>query len=229
MRPRRSPAARDEWISQPVYNSKTTAGAFAAENRGMQTVSIAPDCAPVISDETTDESLMLMMQTAICRSTVDAVFSEIFRRYESRLTQWCSRLAHDPARGADLAQEVFLRAYRYRHTWRGDSRFSTWLYAIARNHCINTIRKIESDPLGNADEFPAGLADGAEDVLAEAERSQRFERLWATMNRALTSTEKRVMVLHYGYDSSLAAITQGLRLSNPSGAKAYIVNARRKL
>ena len=172
---------------------------------------------------------MLMMQSARSQSTVDNLFSEIFRRYQNRLALWCSRLAHDPARGADLAQEVFLRAYRYRHTFRGDSRFSTWLYAIARNHCINTIRRLESDPLGNADEFPAGLTDGAEDVLAGAERSQRFERLWATMNEALTNTEKRVMVLHYGHDFTLSAITHGLMLSNPSGAKAYIVNARRKL
>lgn len=183
----------------------------------------------VVSAETTDENLMLMMQSAPLRSTVDTVFSEIFRRYQTRLAMWCSRLSHDPARGADLAQEVFLRAYRYRHTWRGDSRFSTWLYAIARNHCINSVRKLESDPLGNADVFPLGLADGAEDALAEAERAQRFERLRATMNEALTTTEKRVMVLHYGHDFSLAAITRGLMLSNPSGAKAYIVNARRKL
>jgi len=195
----------------------------------MRNVSTPQDCEPVFSGETTDETLMLMMQTAPCQSTADYLFSEIFRRYQNRLALWCSRLAHDPARGADLAQEVFLRAYRYRHTYRGDSRFSTWLYAIARNHCINTIRKLESDPLGNADEFPVGLADDGEDVLAETERSQRFERLWATMNEALTSTEKRVMVLHYGHDFSLAAITQDLMLSNPSGAKAYIVNARRKL
>jgi RNA polymerase sigma factor (sigma-70 family) len=195
----------------------------------MRNVSTPEDCAAVVSGETTDESLMLMMQSARCQSAVDSLFSEIFRRYQNRLALWCSRLAHDPARGADLAQEVFLRAYRYRHTYRGDSRFSTWLYAIARNHCINTIRRLESDPLGNTDEFPAGLADDAEDVLTETERSQRFERLWATMNQALTGTEKRVMVLHYGHDFSLAAITHRLMLSNPSGAKAYIVNARRKL
>jgi RNA polymerase sigma factor (sigma-70 family) len=193
----------------------------------MRNVSTSEDT--IVFAGTTDESLMLMMQSEGRQSTVDSIFGELFRRYQSRLAMWCSRLAHDPARGADLSQEVFLRAYRYRHTWRGDSRFSTWLYAIARNHCINAVRKLESDPLGNAGEFPLALADGAEDALSETERSQRFERLWATMNEALTHTEKRVMVLHYGHDFSLSAITRGLMLSNPSGAKAYIVNARRKL
>ena len=41
--------------------------------------------------------------------------------------------------------------------------------------------------------------------------------------------EARVMALHFGYEVPLAAITQQLALSNPSGAKAYVVNARRKL
>jgi hypothetical protein len=39
----------------------------------------------------------------------------------------------------------------------------------------------------------------------------------------------RVMALHYGHEVPLAAITRQLSLDNPSGAKAYIVNARRKL
>lgn len=176
-----------------------------------------------------DETLMVLMQSATDRDSIDMLFSELFRRYQFRVTAWCGRLVRDPARGADLAQEVFLRAFRYRNTFRGDSRLSTWLYAIARNHCINTVRRRAFDPLVNADEFPVDLADDTENAHAGTERAQRFERLWTTMNAALTRTERRVMALHYGHDFSLAAITHDLMLSNPSGAKAYIVNARRKL
>ncbi|HWD99772.1 MAG TPA: sigma-70 family RNA polymerase sigma factor [Bryobacteraceae bacterium] len=172
---------------------------------------------------------MLLMQSATDRDAVDMLFGELFRRYQFRVTAWCSRLVRDPGRGADLAQEVFLRAFRYRNTFRGDSRLSTWLYAIARNHCINTVRRRAFDPLVNSDEFPPDLADDTENAHTETERAQSFDRLWATMNAALTHTERRVMALHYGHDFSLAAITNHLMLSNPSGAKAYIVNARRKL
>jgi RNA polymerase sigma-70 factor (ECF subfamily) len=192
----------------------------------MENVFTAREYAPA---DAADETLMLLMQSATDRDAVDMLFSELFRRYQFRVTAWCGRLVRDPARGADLAQEVFLRAFRYRNTFRGDSRLSTWLYAIARNHCINTVRRRAFDPLVNADEFPADLTDGSKDAHTETERAQSFERLWATMNAALTRTEKRVMALHYGHDFSLAAITHDLMLSNPSGAKAYIVNARRKL
>ena len=49
------------------------------------------------------------------------------------------------------------------------------------------------------------------------------------MDRFLDPLEARILMLHYGYELSLADLTTGLELSNPSGAKAYIVNARRKL
>ncbi len=49
------------------------------------------------------------------------------------------------------------------------------------------------------------------------------------MTRTLEPLELRVMTLHYGHEVPLATITRELALSNPSGAKAYIVNARRKL
>jgi len=49
------------------------------------------------------------------------------------------------------------------------------------------------------------------------------------MNEALTDTEKRVMTMHYGHDMRLDEITAVLGLTNTSGAKAYIVSAKRKL
>ena len=61
------------------------------------------------------------------------------------------------------------------------------------------------------------------------ERQQRYREMWRTIDEALEPIEARVMALHYGYELPLAAITQKLALTNPSGAKAYVVNARRKL
>src|SRR5947209_3274235 len=56
------------------------------------------------------------------------IFSEIFRRYHSRVTSWCFRLTRNRTRALDLAQEVLFKAYRHRDSFRGDARFSTWLY-----------------------------------------------------------------------------------------------------
>lgn len=176
-----------------------------------------------------DERLMMLFQSAVQPERAEELFSEFFRRYHSRVTSWCSRITKNPERGMDLAQEVFLRAYRYRQTYRGNARVSTWLYTIARNHCLSSIRRLESDPLGRSDALPPGLVDELGDVHAGIERTQSFELLWRMIDRTLTSLEKRVMALHYGHEVTLEVITRELMLSNPSGAKAYIVNARRKL
>jgi RNA polymerase sigma-70 factor (ECF subfamily) len=176
-----------------------------------------------------DEMLMIQLRSERSEKAADELFSELFRRYHPRVVGWCSRLMRDDGRGMDLAQEVFLRAYRYRHTFRGDARVSTWLYSIARNHCINAIRKLDMDPLARVEDFPPDLTDDFADIHTSAENAQLFARTWMIINRTLTSMEKRVIVLHYGHEMTLDAITRGCRLSNPSGAKAYIVNARRKL
>jgi hypothetical protein len=53
--------------------------------------------------------------------------------------------------------------------------------------------------------------------------------MWQAMRAALDPMETQVMALHYIHEVPVAMITERLALSNPSGAKAYIVNARRKL
>jgi len=176
-----------------------------------------------------DEQLMLLLQSAIEQDSIDELFGEFFRRYRTRVVSWCSRFVKDPERGMELAQEVFLRAFRYRHTFRGESRVSTWLFTIVRNHCLNAIRRLDSDPLEKSDPLPDALVDQFGDVHADLERNQNFERMWQVIDQTLTALEKRVMALHYGHEITLETITRELMLSNPSGAKAYIVNARRKL
>ena len=75
-------------------------------------------------------------------------------------------------------------------------------------------------------EFPG--AHGQEVHLA-MERVQCFQNMWSLIHATLKPMEVRVLALHYGHGLPLAIITRQMRLSNPSGAKAYIVNARRKL
>lgn len=169
------------------------------------------------------------LQAASQPGQVEEFFDELFRRYHQRVASWCARIMKNPEPRLDLAQEVFLRAYRYRHTFRADARVSTWLYRIARNHCLDTIRRLQSDPLGKSGELPPGLIDRWSDVEAGLEQTQRLESMWRLMDRTLTEIEKQVMALHYGEEIALETITRDLMLSNPSGAKAYIVNARRKL
>ena len=180
--------------------------------------------------ELTDEALMFVLRSTPNRAQIDELFSELHRRYQARVTSWCWRMVKDRDRACDLAQEVFLRAYRYIHSFRGDSKLSTWLYSITRNYCLNAIKKAGRNPAENAEQVPLNLrGDSGAAIQNQLERDEQFLGLWRIATSALSALEARVIALHYGHGLSLSLITRQLALTNPSGAKAYIVNARRKL
>ena len=69
----------------------------------------------------------------------------------------------------------------------------------------------------------------ATDVYDAVELEQSRRRNWRFIMDTLDPTEARVMLLHYGQERSLNDVSRMLGLTNKSGAKAYIVSARRKL
>ena len=157
-----------------------------------------------------------------------AAADRLFSRYYERVGLWCLRFTGDREAAADLAQDVFLKAYRHLDSFQGTSRFSTWLYSIARNESINRSKRsgpaeIESDEV--LIQVPA-LEPDPEELATQNSNSRRLHRFLAT---TLDDIERTVFTLHYGDELPLDAISRLLRLDNRSGAKAYIVSAKRKL
>lgn len=71
-----------------------------------------------------------------------AAFEVILRRYERPLFNFILRSVRDPQGAAELLQEVFLKVIENSSNFQGTSKFSTWLYALARNLCIDNSRKM---------------------------------------------------------------------------------------
>jgi len=84
-----------------------------------------------------------------CQSGEREAFDLLVERYQRDIYRLCYRYVNDPQDANDMAQEVFLKAYRAIHRFRGDSSFSTWLYRIAVNTCLNfrAARKAASEEL----------------------------------------------------------------------------------
>jgi len=174
-----------------------------------------------------DETLLAAYRDATSEER-PAAADRIFVRYYERVGRWCYRFTGDRESAADLAQDVFLKAYRHLDSFQGTSQFSTWLYSIVRNESINRSKRSRASMTDSEEALihVPTLEPDPEELATQGSSSRRLREF---LTKILDETERTVFTLHYGDDMPLDAITRLLKLDNRSGAKAYIVSAKRKL
>lgn len=176
-----------------------------------------------------DEDLITEYNSAPASDRSRQMLDELFRRHRARVIAWCYRLTGDRDLAPDLAQDVFVKAYSSLAMFRRDSKFTTWLYVIARNRCRDEARARAARRREVPEEEIVDIPPELNDALAALDARDARNVVRTLMDAVLDETEKRVMTLHYGHDMRLDAITAALGLTNTSGAKACIVSAKRKL
>ena len=153
--------------------------------------------------------------------------SRLFSRYQDQVFGWCLRYAADRERALDLAQEIFLKAYRNLHRYRPRAKFSTWLFVVTRNHCVSEARRVSlPEVLGvELDVLPGGTPDPG--TLLEQRES--YDRLIDLMREHLDPVEIDALHLRCFDRMPVDAITEVLGLAEKTGARAVLQRARRKL
>ncbi|HCJ10476.1 MAG TPA: RNA polymerase subunit sigma-24 [Clostridiales bacterium] len=129
-------------------------------------------------------------------------FAELVEPYESRVYNLAVRMCGDRETAFDLAQEVFLKAYRFLPRFKGEASFSTWLYRVASNTCLDQLRRRRRSPetlsLDDAVETGSGsLRRTVADSSLEPERLVLREEVRAEIRDAVTGLplEQRLAVL----------------------------------
>jgi RNA polymerase sigma-70 factor (ECF subfamily) len=168
---------------------------------------VACGCVPADADA--------MLAVALARD-VDRAFEHLVIAYRARIVTFVARMLHDDARAEDVAQEVFVRAYRALQTYpterRASLRLRSWLYAIAHNLTRNAFRDAPppSDSLDYDDGTPrAGLADaqpGPEHLVLRAEAWQSIGDAIARLSAAL----RPAFVMRYVDELSYEEIAESL-------------------
>lgn len=176
-----------------------------------------------------DEVLVARSKAESDQSGKRRLVGELFSRHQKKVALWCYRFTGDREVGADLAQEVFLKVYRNLDSYRSQSKFTTWLYSVTRNHCLNYLKSVRRRRLEQDAESLEIEDESGQALLRAVENESSIRFVDELMDRELSATEKTVMVLHFGQELPLAELTRLLKLENRSGAKAYIVSAKRKL
>jgi RNA polymerase sigma-70 factor, ECF subfamily len=130
----------------------------------------------------------------------------LFKRHHPRIHALCCRLTGDADAADDLTQDTFLRVLRYRHAFRGDAAFSTWLHRLAYNVCCDYLRRSQREEfLGDADRTEQRATDRSDGSDTDATHA----RLEAAMAR-LSPEQRAVLVLRRYDDLGFAEIARVL-------------------
>jgi RNA polymerase sigma-70 factor, ECF subfamily len=161
----------------------------------------------------------------------DSQFTALFQQYQRYVIAWACRITGSYEAATDLAQDVFIKVWNGIAAFRGDARLTTWLYTVTANSCRDYMRARAARPREVDDRALLSSPPVVQnEALAEIEAQQKAMLVRRLMRDAkLNRTEARAFRLHYGADLPLPAVTVRLGLKNPSGARARILSAKRKL
>ncbi len=162
-------------------------------------------------------------------------FSQLVEANQNKIYTLALRMTGSPEDGADLAQEAFLRAWRSLPSFQGESNFSTWLYRLTSNLCIDFLRREKrrravtaAVPLdGEEDSPPTQVPDHRFTPESEWERKE----LRAALDRGLSKLSdghRQVLVLRELEGLSYAEIAGRLELEEGT-VKSRIARARMSL
>lgn len=96
-----------------------------------------------LMNETTDEHILLMLKD---HATKDIGFLQLMDIYKEPIYWHIRRLVDSHEDAEDILQETFIQVYRFAGSFKGESKFYTWLYRIATNECISHFRKSKKWP-----------------------------------------------------------------------------------
>ena len=130
-----------------------------------------------------------------CQRGERDAFDWLVERYQRNVYRLCYRYVNNHHDASDMAQEVFLKAYRAIARFRGDSAFSTWLYRIAVNTCLNFRQARKPD----SEELPEGLADPSRSAAERAFEDERSRRVREAVSR-LPEKQRATVILKIYHD-----------------------------
>ena len=157
-------------------------------------------------------------------------FGELVERFQGPIYNFTYHFFRDPDRAQDVTQDTFLKAFRFLQTYDLKRRFSTWLYTIARNLCIDRHRESVRRGEVDLDSVPAKALEGVPepgDPLTRLEDKERRERLLRALG-VLPEKYRTPIVLCYmeGLPYQEIADILGISLNN---TKIRIFRAKRMI
>lgn len=147
----------------------------------------------------------------LCQKGDTDAFDRLFYKYRDKIYRTAFRMINNPEDALDLTQEIFLKAYKNISKYNFKSEFSTWLYRLAINLCIDELRKRKNSNEVLMDSIPENLiySDTPEDIILSEEQESL---IWKALN-SLKEKERVVIVLREMEGLSYEEIANVLKCS----------------
>ncbi len=171
-----------------------------------------------------------------CQNGDVEAFEQLIEGYEKKIINYCWRMLGNPLDAEDAAQEVFVKVFRFIGSFTGQSSFSTWLYRIASNVCLDLLRKRKRRPAetvslnqcnAEGDEFALPIEDTSPTPYESAQMNEAQRVLTAALEQ-LGEEQRRVIVLRDIEGLSYDEIAQIINVA-PGTVKSRINRARKAL
>jgi len=193
---------------------------------------MAPD--PSRPTDPTPPVLSLSDEDLMAKAALDdtRAFTELVRRYQTRVVHLVSRLLNDREVSEDIAQEVFVRVHLHRRNYRTGSKFSTWLFTIAANLAKNEMRRRKRRRnWSSLDEMQETLKDASlqfADKKSNRQEDLEREQLSGVVGEAIATLPDRYRIALVLRDiEGLAYEEIGLALKIPGGTVRSRINRAR--
>jgi RNA polymerase sigma factor (sigma-70 family) len=156
-----------------------------------------------------------------------ALFNDLFKRYQEKVMNKCFSMTKSRTVSEDLVQDIMIKAMEKLDTFKGKAKFSTWIYAITYNHCIQYLRdnkRLKFDDWAQNLEIPDEVTEeDVEDIL-----DLKSERLTLLLEM-LKPEDKALILLKYNEGFDLKKIMYILSLDGESGVKMRLSRAKKRL
>lgn len=202
----------------------------AEEAQGLRP-GLNPSAGPADWRSMTDAEIMLRV-----REGDDPGFNFLIEKYRKPIINFMYRMVHNQAVAEELAQEVFLRVYRSRQTYRAEAKFTTWLYRIATNLGVNHARDTKHErsaqtiyldqPDAETGTTP-DVADARPDVEEELLKDERMKAIRKHV-MALPERQRTAVLMHKYQGLDYKEIGAVLHLSE-SATKSLLFRAYQTL
>jgi RNA polymerase sigma-70 factor (ECF subfamily) len=166
----------------------------------------------------------------------DSGFTYLIAKYHRAIVHFMFRMVHNQAIAEELAQEVFLRVYRSRASYRAEAKFTTWLYRIATNLGVNHARdhkheraaqNVYLDQPDSETGTTPDLADTHATVEQDMVRQERFRAIREQV-MALPERQRSAVLMHKFQEMDYKQIGEVLKLSE-SATKSLLFRAYQTL